>query len=145
VVVDAKLAFSVQHDHVRLIVEADAARDLSRGIQGLAIRAAKAVNHVLGRRGAVWGDRYHARDLTTPRAVRNALVYVLQNYRKHAHDRGQRFDPCSSAPWFTGWKYRLQTAMSAPVVTARTWLARWGWRRQGLLDADEEPRPHQRR
>ena len=29
------------------------------------------------------GGRYHARPLRTPREVRNALVYVLQNWRKH--------------------------------------------------------------
>src|SRR5437773_4242076 len=46
---------------------------------GLAIRLARAVNHAIGRRGAVWGDRYHARALATPRAVRHALVYVLMN------------------------------------------------------------------
>jgi putative transposase len=139
------IAFSVQRDHVHLVVEADTAPALSRGLQGLAIRVAKAVNHALGRRGTVWADRYHARDLTSPRAVRNALVYVLQNYRKHGHDRGQRVDPCSSAPWFAGWKSRVATAMSSPVVTARTWLARWGWRRHGLLDFEESPRGRMRR
>src|SRR5207249_5379538 len=77
------LQFSVQRDHVHLLVEAADMRGLSRGLQGLAIRIAKAVNRVLGRRGRVWGDRYHARALRTPREVRNALVYVLQNWRKH--------------------------------------------------------------
>ncbi len=134
------VAFSVQHDHVHLVVEADDATSLSRGIQGLAIRVAKSVNRVLGRRGRVWADRFHARDLTSPRAVRNALVYVLQNHRKHGHDRGQRLDPCSSARWFQGWRKVVTEAASAPVVTARTWLARWGWRRHGLLDPDEVPR-----
>jgi putative transposase len=134
------VAFSVQRDHVHLVVEADDANSLSRGIQGLAIRVAKSVNRVLGRRGRVWADRFHARDLTSPRAVRNALVYVLQNHRKHGHDRGQRLDPCSSARWFEGWKDMVKEAASAPVVTARTWLARWGWRRHGLLDPNEAPR-----
>jgi REP element-mobilizing transposase RayT len=52
------VAFSVQHDHVHLVVEADDATSLSRGIQGLAIRVAKSVNRVLGRRGRVWADRF---------------------------------------------------------------------------------------
>jgi len=69
--------FTVQDDHLHLIVEADDTRALSRGMRGLAIRVARAVNRALGRRGAVWGDRFHARALTTPRAVRNALVYVF--------------------------------------------------------------------
>ena len=71
--------FSVQRDHVHLLVEAVDVRVLSRGIQGLAIRIARAVNRVLRRRGRVWIDRFHARALRTPREVRNALVYVLQN------------------------------------------------------------------
>jgi hypothetical protein len=66
-------------------------------------------------------------------------VYVLQNHRKHGVDRGQRLDPCSSARWFTGWKNFAVETTSAPVVTARTWLARWGWRRYGLLDVAEVP------
>src|SRR6185369_3488108 len=77
------LHFSVQNDHVHLVVEADRLSALQRGIQGLTIRVAKAINRVLGRRGRVWGDRYHARALATPREVRNALVYVLANWRKH--------------------------------------------------------------
>jgi hypothetical protein len=47
---------------------------------------------VLGRGGAVWGDRFHARDLKTPREVRHALVYVLNNHRKHGVDRDRRVD-----------------------------------------------------
>jgi hypothetical protein len=119
------VAFSVQRNHVHLVVEADVTIELVRGLQGLAIRVAKSVNRVLGRRGSVWGDRYHARELATPREVRNAFRYVFQNHRKHGQGRGQRFDPCSSAAWWDGWKHWLQTACSSPVVTARTWLARW--------------------
>src|SRR5213083_836153 len=87
------LQFSVQDDHVHLIVEADDTRALRRGLRGLAIRVARAVNRALGRRGAVWGDRYHARALTSPRAVRHAIVYVLRNRWKHCEgERG--LDPC---------------------------------------------------
>src|SRR5262245_59482050 len=81
------LQFSVQDDHVHLIVEADDSRALRRGLRGLAIRAAPVVNRALERRGPVWKDRYHARELTTPRAVRHALVYVLMNIRKHRGGR----------------------------------------------------------
>src|SRR5262245_48956904 len=133
------IAFSVQADHLHLIVEADAASRLRSGLQGLAIRVAKAVNHLLKRRGMVWTDRYHARVLTSPRAVRHALVYVLQNFRKHRAG-GHGLDPCSSAAWFPGWKnQRLPSPPSSPVAGARTWLARWGWRRLGLIDVDERP------
>jgi len=124
--------FTVQDDHFHLIVEADDSQALGRGLRGLAIRVARAVNRALGRRGAVWGDRYHARALTSPRAMRHALVYVMMNRRKHCvGERG--LDPCSSAPWFTGWRQAVPLPrMASPVVRARTWLAAIGWRRHGL-------------
>ena len=134
------LHFSVQDDHLHLIVEADDTQALARGLRGLAIRIARAVNRALNRRGAVWGDRYHARALTSPRAVRNALVYVLKNRAKHsATERG--IDRCSSAPWFRGWRDAVVAAYGpAPVVRARTWLATVGWRKHGLIRLDEQPR-----
>jgi REP-associated tyrosine transposase len=133
--------YSVQDNHLHLIVEADDARALRRGIAGLAIRVARAANRVLRRHGALWGDRYHARALTTPRAVRNALVYVLMNVRKH-HGTGRGLDPCSSALGFDGWRQKPSTdSAAAPlVVRARTWLGSIGWRRHGLLRIDEKPK-----
>ena len=136
------LQFSVQRDHIHLLVEAPDGRALSRGLQGLAIRIAKGVNRILGRRGRVWADRFHARALRTPREVRNALIYVLQNWRKHT--RGARgLDWRSSAIWFTGWRtpIALMTGTS-PVVAPRSWLAAIGWRRLGLIHPDEGPAPH---
>jgi len=141
------IQFSAQTDHLHLIIEADDRTRLSSGLRGLAIRVARAVNRALGRRGAVWGDRYHARPLTTPREVRNALVYVLQNVAKHA--RGLHgLDPCSSARWFDGWHDAAAagTIERAPVAKARTWLATVGWRRHGLINPYTEcPRTHTRR
>jgi len=99
------------------------------------------VNRTLGRRGQVWDDRYHARALTTPRAVRPALVYVLMNFREHQH-AGTEIDPCSSAPWFAGWRapYAATGIAPRPVVVARTWLAPVVWRRPGLIGTDEHPK-----
>lgn len=132
--------FTVQENHVHLIVEADDASAFSRGLRGLAIRVARAVNRALHRGGAVWDDRYHARALTTPRTVRNALVYVLMN--RHKHRGGETpLDPCSSAAWFDGWRDPVGPLPgSAPVVPAKTWLAAVGWRRHGLVGIEERPR-----
>ena len=133
--------FSAQTDHLHLLVEADDRTRLSRGLRGLAIRVARAVNRALGRRGPLWGDRYHARPLTTPRAVRHALVYVLQNVKKHARG-GHGLDPCSSARWFDGWDDGVAAGAieRSPVVRAHTWLAAAGWRRHGLISHAEQPR-----
>ncbi|HJQ84995.1 MAG TPA: transposase [Candidatus Binatia bacterium] len=134
------LQFTVQDDHVHLIVEADDSAAFVRGLRGLTIRLAKAVNRALGRRGAVWADRFHARALATPRAVRHALVYVLMNWRKH-RGADAAIDPCSSGAWFRGWREPIDPVPErAPVVAARTWLAAIGWRRHGLIALTERPR-----
>ncbi len=143
--------FSVQQNHVHLLCEASDATALARGLQGLAIRVAKGVNRHLSRRGKVFDDRYHHRILRSPKEVRWALGYVLNNTRKHnaellvqKHlardwlDRG-----CSSAPYFPGWEVpgaahpgsrRLDArplTPACPVAAPATWLLRHGWQRAG--------------
>jgi len=88
--------FTVQTNHLHLLVEADGTPALSCGMQGLGIRLAKAINRRIGRAGRVWSDRFHCRALRTPREVRNGLIYVLLNGRKH-HVTGRGIDPCSAA------------------------------------------------
>jgi putative transposase len=139
--------FSVQSDHVHLVVEAADKESLSRGAAGLSIRLARAANRCMGRRGRVWSDRYHARPLRTPREVRHALVYVLANWRKHVHGAGG-LDPCASGAWFDGWRASLPPRArsrelddATPVVPARTWLGSRGWRRHGLVGMSERPKP----
>jgi len=73
---------SIQSNHLHLIVEAANRRALSRGVQGLLVRIARALNRLWRRCGSVFADRFHERELCNPRQVRNALVYVLQNLRK---------------------------------------------------------------
>jgi REP element-mobilizing transposase RayT len=137
------LHFSVQADHVHLLVEADSKVALARGLGGLAIRAARSVNRLLQRRGRVWSDRYHARPLRTPQEVRRGVIYVLLNFRKHVPG-ANGFDPCSSAWWLDGWKVPPVGPPGGdpgwpPVQAPRTWLARCGWKRLGLLGSDEAP------
>ncbi|HEY7375490.1 MAG TPA: transposase [Polyangia bacterium] len=132
--------FSVQTDHLHLIVEASSRERLIRGLQGLAGRAARAVNRRLRRQGKVWSSRYHARALSTPREMRNALAYVLLNFRKHLR-AAPGVDPCSSGPWFDGWSRPPSWGeASRPVAWPRTWLATVGWRRAGgPIDPGESP------
>lgn len=131
--------FSVQSNHIHFIVEADDAQSLARGMQGLAVRIARAVNRRLGRRGRVFAERYHARVLRGPRATRNAIVYVLQNWKHHQTDTIGT-DPCSSAPWFDGWRQPIPRWRSPPpTAQPQTWLLRVGWKRHGLLGTQERP------
>ncbi|MEL6548132.1 MAG: transposase, partial [Myxococcota bacterium] len=54
------IQWSIQRDHIHLICEAARRRALSRAMQGLSIRIAKGLNRLLGRKGSVFLDRYHA-------------------------------------------------------------------------------------
>ncbi len=144
--------FNILGNHIHLISEAENEVRLGRGMQGLMVRLARAINKALGRTGKVFAERYHTRALKTPREVRNALRYVLCNARHHAAERGQRLartwiDPFSSAVWFDGWRdaivdqpwlHKLRR-LAPPVVPARTWLLTDGWRKHGLLSFDEVP------
>ena len=91
--------FSVQGNHVHFLVEAEGTRELSRGMQGLNVRLALALNRLMRRRGKVFADRYHAVILRTPKQAANALHYVLHNRQHHAPGRYSEDwrDPFASA------------------------------------------------
>jgi REP element-mobilizing transposase RayT len=141
--------YSVQDNHVHIIVEAESGARLSSGVRGLMVRVARRVNRLLFRRGQFWADRWHGRALTNPRQVRNALVYVLQNHRKHArieraHSASNALDPRSSAEWFDGFRDPLPSAFRSigppSIVLPRTWLLRTGWQRGGRIRFWEAPK-----
>src|SRR4051794_1290518 len=102
--------FSVLGNHVHLICEAEGAKSLTRGMQGLSIRMAKSLNALMeGRHGTVFDDRFHSRVLRTPTEVKHAVRYVVRNNEKHAK-REIGADEFSS-----------ETNLHM-VVPARTWL-----------------------
>ena len=91
------------------------------------------------RTGQLFKERYHARALSSPREVRNAIVYVLQNHLHHRPSRGL-VDPCSSARWFDGWDQPLPVPDTPPPTAApRTWLLNIGWLRHGKIHFTEGP------
>ena len=155
--------FTIQENHLHLVVEATGAVDadtiapkdaLRAGVSGLMIAFAKRLNAMLNRKGKVWGDRWHGRELASPSEVRGALVYVFRNSARH----GMRFcgstptqelvDPLSSAQRFTGWKRPVFQIMDMekpppgewPRARPRTWLMGKGWQLLGLLDPREARR-----
>ena len=75
--------YSIQSNHVHLIVEAASNLDLASGMKSIGSRLARVVNRILRRQGPVLDDRYHLHVLRTPREVRNAIAYVLLNRRRH--------------------------------------------------------------
>ena len=94
-------------NHLHLIVEADDADALSRGMQRLGIRVAKRLNALQRRSGGVFVDRYHAHALATPREVAHALRYLRTNYRRHTRER---LPP------------RWRDPLAARIAKPRTWL-----------------------
>ena len=151
---------SIQSNHLHLLVEAEHKTALSKGMQGFSISAARRVNAAITARtgvrrtGKVIADRFHARPLTSPRAVRHALSYVLNNWRRHGEDRAGvarawKADPFSSGPVFTGWQELESSPFLWPlrptyqpliVFRPRTWLLARGWQEHHpLISVREVP------
>jgi REP-associated tyrosine transposase len=107
---------SVLGNHLHLIVEADDTVALSRGMQGLNIRLAKALNKVLERKGRLFDDHYHSHLLVTPAEVANALEYVRTNALKHFG--------VVAADYFSSGNDEWRDLVAAPG----TWLLSVGWR-----------------
>ena len=145
--------FSIQTDHVHLVVEAIHRKAFSSGMRSLGIRCGLRLNKLFGRkRGKVVRDRYHRRDLFTPVQVRNVLRYVLLNGHKHGVVAEGMLDPFSSASSFDGWLVlysldddlqpratgdpaiaRSPAVRGANAVTPWTKLLATDWRELGLI------------
>jgi REP element-mobilizing transposase RayT len=135
--------FSIQSNHLHLIIEADTtagSHPLRSGVSGLAIAIARRLNAMLKRKGKVWDDRFHRHDLTTPTETRRCLAYVFDNYVHH----GERtfgegvLDAYSTAWLFEGWDkphvlFSDEDRWRWPVCPAKTWLLTKGYAYHGPL------------
>jgi YD repeat-containing protein len=140
---------SIQGNHLHLLVEAAHRMALSRNMKSFAIKMQRALRDRYGCQ--LFSHRYHAVQITTARQARNALAYVLNNWRRHRldwDDRGRlstaRLDEFSSAISFHGWRgHRFAVPAGyepLPVSPPRTWLLAVGWRDCGLIDPFETPK-----
>ena len=66
--------YFVDGEQLHLLVDAENTRALTRGIQGLTIRTAKAINRAQERRGKIFGDRFHSELLRTPADEKRVLA-----------------------------------------------------------------------
>jgi putative transposase len=86
-------------------------------MKAIAIRLARGMDRIMGRRGPVLEDRYHAHVLRTPAEVRRALAYVAGNFASHARRRGEAMPAGLQDPFGSD---------ARPDLVARpaTWLLR---------------------
>jgi putative transposase len=108
--------YSIQGNHLHLVVEADDATALSRGMQGLSVRIARRLNRHLRRSGAVFADRFHSGVLSSRRQVANAVRYVVGNYRRHTRE----YLPAD-------FRDEYATRLEHPLAEPKLWLLRVGW------------------
>jgi REP element-mobilizing transposase RayT len=143
---------SIQKNHLHFIVEAVSKVALSRNMQSLAINLARAINRAWGRGGGkVFAYRYGAKQIKTRSYARNALSYVLNNWRRHREDffdgaaRKALLDEYSSAVSFDGWAMRFGPAPpdyeALPVSPPMTALLQYEWLDWGRIDPCERPGP----
>jgi putative transposase len=73
-----------QEDHMHLIVEADDADALRRGMGSLTARFGLGVNRALKRKGPVLEDRYHLDVLSSRSDAREAFAFMRSDARQRA-------------------------------------------------------------
>ena len=138
--------YSIQSNHLHLIVEAVDAPGLACGMKGLVSRIARGLNKLWSRRGSVFPRRFHDVALRSLRQVRNALRYVLNNHLKHGSPvlrdgAAVEPDPYSSARYFDGWVDRPPEFVAGrkdALLAAGGWKLRVGWKRHYRLIAVTE-------
>ena len=140
--------FSLQSNHIHLIVEARDNTTLALGMRSLAGRFGKIVrahanSHFKAAAvGRVFLGRYHLRIIRSPQQMRNVLRYVLLNFSKH-QKLIEHLDEFSTAAYFRDWKLLLREKFCALIEDeveslnvrfgefgqAWSWLCRTGWHR----------------
>jgi len=129
--------FSVQTNHIHLLVEVDNNKQLERGMKSFSIRLAKKLNRELKRSGSIFAGRFDLRVLKSPIEVKRVLKYVLQNAAKHMKKQFY-FDCFSSSHYFLHWKklvgfepriplYPQDWFFMGTIRKPHFWLARAGW------------------
>lgn len=124
--------FSIQTNHLHFVAEAIDRETMIRKMQGFMIAFAKRLNRLLGgRRGAVWADRYFARDITSSRDMHNVLSYVFSNGKKHGVVPNE---PDMMDLYSTTWCFLGLTAKNSehwPRPSPRTAMLKSWWRAHG--------------
>lgn len=136
------LHYSIQNDHIHLVVEARDNDSLERGMKSLCGRLGKIIRKALGGRGPVFKHRYHLHVLKTPTEVKRAIEYVLLNTAKHMKVI-EHIDSFCSGFAFKNWPELIGRRFTgkirddyeefardlAELSSPQSWLASVGWMR----------------
>ena len=116
----------VQGNHVHLLVEAPDQIALGRAMKGLAVRIARGLNRMMHMGGRVLGDRYHARPLRSPSAVRSVMHYIRHNHQHHGLSHAVIDE------------YSSDALLSGILPPATLWVLTVGWQRGRVGKLPEE-------
>ena len=75
--------YTLEYNHVHILVEAKNNRVLHQGMQSFGITLSKAINRFKKAKGTVYKHRYHFRQISSLRDLRNVVKYILNNGVKH--------------------------------------------------------------
>lgn len=75
--------FSLEYDHVHLLVEAADNVVLGKGMQSFGVTLSKAINRLRKVSGDVYKHRYHFRQIYSSRELKNVMNYIFSNGLKH--------------------------------------------------------------
>lgn len=89
--------YTLEYNHIHLLVEAYGHKNLHQGMQSFGISLAKQINRLKSLKGAVYKHRYHLRKLSSARELKNVLHYIFNNGIHHSRT-SSLLDPYNSLP-----------------------------------------------
>jgi REP element-mobilizing transposase RayT len=75
--------FSLEYDHIHLLIESPHNSALGRGMQSLGVTLARGINLFKKSVGGVYKHRYHFRKINSSRELKRVMNYIFKNGLKH--------------------------------------------------------------
>lgn len=113
--------FSLQSNHIHLIIEPVSNEILTKGMRSLTITFAKGLQ-----KGKVQVERYHLHVLRSIKETRNAVYYVLFNKQKHEKGTYSTIDEYTSLWGLNDWrklvkKFAVKTRQTIKIGPPTDW------------------------
>jgi REP element-mobilizing transposase RayT len=119
------IAWSLQDNHIHLVVEGESTEEVARGRQGLGVSITKRLNKRWERvgQGSVFLDRHGKKPMKGFHHRRRGMGYVHGNAKRHGHvlPKGEP-DRYSSAPWWPWCLQKFRRPLRSPPVAKSRYL-----------------------